>query len=110
MATSDNNPVRLVLSTCPDGDTAQQFARTLVDARLAACVNILSDIESVYRWQGEIQIEAEVLMIIKTTEPRLGALESWLQANHPYDVPEFLVLPLLGGSRDYLSWVMSETG
>ena len=100
--------VLTVLCTCPDADTARRLAAGLVEARLAACVNILPGIRSIYRWQGATCDDGEVLMIAKTTALAFAGLERWLQANHPYDVPEVLALPVAAGSRAYLDWVASE--
>jgi len=101
--------VWVVLCTCPDGTTARRLAAGLVEARLAACVNILPEIRSIYRWQGETCDEAEVLMIAKTTVGAYPDLERWLRAQHPYDVPEVLALPVAAGGGDYLEWVVRET-
>ncbi|MDX1381600.1 MAG: divalent-cation tolerance protein CutA [Xanthomonadales bacterium] len=106
---SASGEVLVVLCTCPDGATARRLAAGLVEARLAACVNILPEIRSIYRWQGETCDEAEVLMIVKTTAHAYPELERWLQAQHPYDVPEVLALPVAAGSGDYLEWVARET-
>ncbi len=100
--------VIIVLTTFPvDGD-AEQFASQLVTERLAACVNILP-IRSVYRWQGAVESSDERQLLIKTTTARLPDLEIRLKALHPYDVPEFLVISVSAGSRDYLSWVAEST-
>jgi periplasmic divalent cation tolerance protein len=101
--------VVVVLCTCPDGETARRLAAGLVEARLAACVNILPEIRSIYRWQGETCDEAEVLMIAKTTVRGYPELERWLREQHPYDLPEVLALPVAAGSRGYLEWVARET-
>ena len=101
--------VLTVLCTCPDADTAGRLAGGLLDRRLAACVNVLPAIRSIYRWQGETCDDAEALMIIKTTAAAFAELAGWLEANHPYDVPEVLALPVAAGSRAYLDWVKSET-
>ncbi|MDX1556567.1 MAG: divalent-cation tolerance protein CutA [Xanthomonadales bacterium] len=100
----------VALCACPDGDTAERMAKGLVEARLAACVNIVSGVRSLYRWQGKVQDDAETLMVIKSTAPRIEALTAWLRANHPYEVPEVVCLPVVGGSAEYLDWVASETG
>lgn len=110
MSSGQDSGVRVVLCTCPDEDTAFELARGLVEAGLAACVNILPEIRSVFRWQGEVQSEAETLMVIKTSDGRYAELESWLVSNHPYDVPEVLALPVGGGLGAYLDWVAEETG
>lgn len=101
--------VLAVLCTCPDEATAGRLAGGLVEERLAACVNILPAIRSIYRWKGETQDEPEVLMIAKTTRSAYPALEAWLTEHHPYDVPEVLALPVLRGSAAYLGWVADET-
>jgi len=95
----------LVLCTCPDENTAVQLAQTLVEKRLAACVNINGAIRSVYRWQGEIQQDQEALLMIKTTKNGWAKLEQTLLELHPYDVPEIIAVPISAGSKDYLNWV-----
>lgn len=101
--------VYAVLCTCPDSEVARRLAGGLLEAGLAACVNVLPEIRSIYRWQGETCDDAEVLMIIKTTQTAYPELERWLLANHPYDVPEVLALPVGLGSSSYLKWVEQET-
>lgn len=101
--------VRIAYSTIGDASAARQIARQLVEERLAACVNILPAMRSVFRWQGMVQEEREALMIIKTIAPRYAELETWLLANHPYDVPEILALPVAGGSATYLDWMTEES-
>ncbi|WP_337244018.1 divalent-cation tolerance protein CutA [Luteimonas sp. gir] len=102
-------PVLTCLNTCPDDATAQHVARALVDARLAACVNLVPGVTSIYRWQGQVQSDAEVLLVIKTTADRLEALTERLRALHPYDTPALVALPVAGGLADYLRWVDDET-
>lgn len=99
-----------MLCTCPDEETARRLSHGLVEARLAACVNVVADIRSVFRWEGVVQDASEVLMIAKTTSDSYPALEAWLQDSHPYDVPEILMLPVAGGLESYLTWVNDETG
>lgn len=94
-----------VLCTCPDADTAARLARGLVEAGHAACVNVLPGIRSIYRWQGEVQDDAEVLMVGKCATDRLEGLREWLEANHPYEVPEVIALPVTAGSTAYLDWI-----
>ena len=103
------NDIQVVLCTCPDSATAEELAAGLVEARLAACVNILPQIRSIYRWGGELQKDRETLMIVKTRGDRHGELQSWLQRHHPYDVPEILALNVSAGSADYMNWVLNET-
>ena len=95
----------IVLTTVSNAEQAQRLARGLVEARLAACVNIQSDVRSVYRWEGQIQDDPELLLLIKTREDRLDALEARINSEHPYDVPEFLVVGVDRGSPEYLAWV-----
>lgn len=97
--------VVVVLATFPANEDAQQLARTLVEERLAACVNILPPMQSVYRWEGRVEHAAEHQLVMKTTSAKVEQLEARLRALHPYDVPEFLVLPVSGGSAAYLEWV-----
>jgi len=99
----------VAMCSCPDEAVAQQLASDLVRLRLAACVNIVPKIRSIYRWRDEVQDEGEALMIMKTTRVAYAELQSWLQQNHPYDVPEVLALPVQAGSADYLDWVLNET-
>ena len=102
-------PVRAVLTMAPDRETAATLARTLVKERLAACVNVVPGVQSFYRWKGRIREDAEVLLIIKTQEVLTEALASRIKALHPYDLPEVLVLPAVGGSAAYLDWIEAET-
>lgn len=95
----------IVLVTAPDLKTARRLANAALVARLAACVNLMPQIESHYRWQGKLESGAEVLLVIKTARSRLGALEKLIVSKHPYDTPEFVVLPLAGGSKRYLDWL-----
>jgi periplasmic divalent cation tolerance protein len=100
----------VVLVTTPDLKTARKLARAALAARLIACANLIPKIESHYRWQGKIESGAEVLLVLKTTTARLAALEKLLLARHPYDTPEFLVLPIRRGNRRYLDWVKQSVG
>lgn len=95
----------VALVTAPDLKTARKLARAVLTARVAACVNVLPRIESHYWWQGRIESGHELLLLIKTTRTRLAALEKVVLANHPYDTPEFVVLPLHGGAEKYLAWL-----
>ena len=109
MKGGDPNVVRIVLVTHPDADGARDLARAIVTERLAACVNIVPGLTSVYRWQGEIHQDAEVLLVIKTAEHRIGTLKHRIPELHPYEVPEVIVVPTEGGSRKYLDWVVAES-
>ncbi len=95
----------MVLVTAPDLKTARKLARAALEARLIACANLIPKIESHYWWQGKIESGAEVLMVLKTSTTRLPALEKLIVAQHPYDTPEFLVLPISRGNKRYLDWV-----
>ncbi len=100
----------LVLTTLPtDLDGATAFARQLVEERLAACVNVLGEMRSIYTWQGRVEDEPERQIVVKTTRGRLEALWGRVQQLHPYEVPEFLVLPIVDGSAAYLRWVTQST-
>ena len=99
----------IVLTTLPSEGDAERFAFQLVEERLAACVNILPPMRSVYRWKNAIEQANERQVLIKTTRARLSALENRLRELHPYDVPEFVVLPIDTGSADYLSWLSGNT-
>ena len=104
------SPVCVALTTCPDEGTARRIASALVDERLAACVNILPDMTSIYRWQGVVETTPECLLLVKTRRECLEALRRRLEELHPYDVPELVALPVEGGSSAYLKWVVEETG
>jgi periplasmic divalent cation tolerance protein len=95
----------IVLTTLGAQTDAAAFARVLVDERLAACVNILHVMTSVYRWKGTIEEDREQQLVIKTTSDRVEALEARFHELHPYDVPEFLVIAVIGGSPAYLEWL-----
>src|SRR6266404_9783856 len=95
----------LVLVTAPDLKTARHLARAALQSRLIACANLFPKIESHYRWRGKIETSPEVLLLMKTTRARLAALEKLVLSKHPYDTPEFLVLPLTHGNSRYLAWL-----
>jgi periplasmic divalent cation tolerance protein len=98
-------PAIVVLCTCPDEPVALDIARVLVAEGLAACVNRLSPVTSVYRWQGRICEESEQLLIIKTIPARYEALEMRLKTLHPYETPEIIAIPVTAGSSHYLAWL-----
>ncbi|TMQ02896.1 MAG: divalent-cation tolerance protein CutA [Deltaproteobacteria bacterium] len=98
----------VVLSTFPDAETAARIARTLVEERLAACVNLVATVRSIYRWQGEINDDAESLAVIKTTAERYPALAARIAQLHPYHVPEIVALPLAEGHPPYLAWLAGQ--
>jgi periplasmic divalent cation tolerance protein len=96
---------QMVLCTVPDADTAGAIATTLVSEQLAACVNIVSGITSVYRWQGAVESAAECLLLIKTHAHSWPAIESRIQSLHPYELPEIIAVPIETGQQDYLQWI-----
>ena len=95
----------IVLSTFPTDQDPAAFARTLVDERLAACINVLPPMRSIYRWQGKVEHASEHQLIIKTTAAQVEALKHRLSALHPYDEPELLVLTVSDGAESYLRWL-----
>jgi periplasmic divalent cation tolerance protein len=95
----------IVLVTAPDLKIARALAKAALQAKLIACANLVPKIESHYWWQGKIESSAEVLLVLKTRKAKLAALEKLILAKHPYDTPEFLVLPLVAGSKKYLAWL-----
>ena len=100
---------RIVLTTVGVLHKAEEIARELVERRLAACVNIVGPIRSIYRWQEKVENEQEFLLVIKTSAGRAGELESAFAELHPYELPERVELSNLGGSVDYLAWVAEQT-
>lgn len=100
----------LVFSTCPDPATAERLGKALVGESLAACVNIVPGIRSIYVWDGALQDEAEVLLIFKTTAFRFAALRARLLELHPFEVPEVVAVEAAGGHDAYLRWVAAATG
>ncbi len=104
----DDAPI-LVLCTAPDESTAATLARGIVEAKLAACVNIVPGLRSFYRWKGELNDEPEAQLLIKTRRERFADLEAWVKVHHPYDVPELLALEIAAGSREYLAWLEEST-
>lgn len=108
--TAPHGGVTVLLMTAPDAATAERLGRAVVDERLAACANVVPGITSIYRWEGEVQTEPEVLMIVKTTVEAVGPLMERVAELHPYDVPELLALPVEAGAVKYLNWVGSEVG
>jgi periplasmic divalent cation tolerance protein len=106
---NEHSEVLLVLTSCPDFETAALLRRELVKAHLAACVNQLGAVQSTYRWQGAIEEASEVALLIKTTRDRYPALEAELRRLHPYSVPEILAISVEMGCTDYLTWVSVQT-
>jgi periplasmic divalent cation tolerance protein len=107
-ARTEGRPL-VALSTVESVADAERIASTLVEERLAACVNVIGGLRSIYRWQGSVQRDDEVLLVIKTTRARFGELRQRLLAEHPYDVPELIALDVADGALPYLDWIRSET-
>jgi len=103
------NDTILVMTNLPDLPSADALARYLVDQRLAACVNRLSPVHSIYRWQGKVEEAAEIPLLIKTTQRLYKALEEVIKAHHPYELPEIIAIPVSAGLPAYLRWVAEET-
>ena len=99
----------LVLTNLPDRGSAQRVAQALIESRAAACVNILAECSSVYRWQGKIETASEAPLLIKTTLAAYPRLEAVIRAHHPYELPEIIAVPLSAGFPGYLQWVAQET-
>jgi periplasmic divalent cation tolerance protein len=96
---------QIILSTCADREQAERIAHRLLELNLAACINILPGVQSLYRWQGSVETAAEVLLFIKTRAALSHEVQSTIAGLHSYEVPEFLVLPISGGSEPYLAWL-----
>lgn len=108
--TADADDIRVLLCTAPSQETAVTIARALVTDGLAACVNIVPHVRSIYRWKGQVCDEAEQLLVIKATAGRVAGLSARIHELHPYETPELIALPLVGGLVPYLEWVRAETG
>lgn len=104
MATADDD-AHLILVTTPDLDVGRRLARGLVDARLAACVNVLPGVTSIYRWQGAVEESSEVLLVAKTSRARLADCEAFVRREHPYDTPEFVALAARHVEPRYAAWL-----
>ena len=96
---------QLVLTTCPDAETGERIAHTLVAERLAACVNILPVTKSVYLWKGRVESAAEQLLVIKSVARAFRAIQKRIVELHPYELPEVITVPVTGGFADYLAWI-----
>ena len=104
-----SSPILLVLCTAPDPDSARQISHTVVAEKLAACVNRLNDVQSVFRWEGKVQSEAEVLMLLKTTAAAYPKLEKRLVELHPYELPEVIAVEVSRGLDGFLNWISDGT-
>jgi periplasmic divalent cation tolerance protein len=100
---------RVVLVTCGSIAEARRIGRAVVEKKLAACANIVPGVESIYRWKGKVERARELLVIMKTSETRLRELEREVKRVHSYEVPEFIVLPIVDGSKEYLQWIGENT-
>lgn len=105
----NDEPILLVMTNVPDATTARTIARAVVEAKLAACVNILPGVQSVYRWQGAVEEAHEITLLCKTTERHYPQLQRAIVAAHPYDMPEVIAWPLSAGYGPYLHWIAAET-
>jgi len=99
----------VVLVTAPSKDVGREIGQTLLERRLAACINVVPAVESLYVWQGEVCDDEEVLLVIKTTAAAFDALVTAVRNVHPYDVPEIIALPIAAGFQDYLDWISEST-
>jgi periplasmic divalent cation tolerance protein len=109
MSNDPSNPI-VVLMTAANREEAVRIAETLVDARLASCVQMLPEIQSVYSWKGEVAREREVLLFAKTTRERFDELDRTVREIHSYEAPEIIALPVVAASERYLNWLTSELG
>jgi periplasmic divalent cation tolerance protein len=100
----------VVLCTCANAEEAERLARSLVEARLAACVNVIPQVRSYYRWKGAMESSEEYLLAIKSSRPLFDALGAHIAKMHSYEIPEILALPVVAGSDDYLSWLDAGLG
>jgi periplasmic divalent cation tolerance protein len=103
--TQSGGRYRVVLVTCGSIAEARKIGRAIVEKKLAACANIVAGVESIYRWKEKVERAREVLVIMKTSATRLRELEREVKRLHSYDVPEFIVLPIVAGSKEYLKWI-----
>lgn len=98
---------QIILCTCPDRESAEKIARQLINDKIAACINILPGITSIYTWQGNIETEQEHLLLIKTRKDRFQAIEKSIQTSHPYEIPEIIAIPVENGLAEYMQWIES---
>ncbi|KAK8947108.1 hypothetical protein KSP39_PZI006397 [Platanthera zijinensis] len=109
MAASTIVPSIVVYVTVPNREAGKKLAESIINEKLAACVNIVPGIQSVYWWEGKVQSDSEELLIIKTRESLLNPLTEHVKANHEYEVPEVIALPINGGNDEYLEWIKNST-
>lgn len=101
--------IAIILTTCPSTEVAEKIGRTLVEERLAACVNIIPGVRSIYTWEGKTCDEGEILLLVKTAADRVAETEERIRSLHPYDLPEVVSLSPSGGSEEYAQWVTEGT-
>ena len=101
--------ILLVMTSLPDMEAAKALARRLIDANLAACVQLQLGVQSIYRWEGRICEEQEVVLVAKTTAAQWPAISAFIKQNHPYDIPEIIAQPIIHSDTDYARWVITET-
>jgi len=99
----------MVLTTCNSSETSSLIAEALISNKLAACVNIIKGVESVYQWHGKIEHDKEILLIIKTRESLFSRVEQMIQELHSYELPEIIAVPIKTGEKNYLNWIQSAT-
>jgi len=100
--------VVVAMTTFADADQARQVGTQIVERQLVACFQILPGVESIYQWKGDLEVEGECLCLLKTAGSRVAELERWLRENHPYEEPEFVVMPAVAGSEGYFDWVRGQ--
>jgi len=108
MSSSDDSLYQLIFCTCPNEETATKLATLLVEQRQAACVNIVSGVTSVYRWQGKVETDQEHLLVIKSRADHYGSVEALIQEQHPYELPEVIAVTIGSGLEGYLRWLDQE--
>jgi periplasmic divalent cation tolerance protein len=106
---SAEDKLLVIFCTVPNADTAEKLATGLVTEQLAACVNVISGVKSFYRWQGKLEVGAELQLLIKTRQGRLDAVVEWIEDNHPYEVPEIVAIPAERVNEEYLAWAIEQT-
>jgi periplasmic divalent cation tolerance protein len=99
------NGCQIIFTTCPDAAVAERLARALVDEKLAACVNILPPIRSIYRWKGAVEVASELLLVIKIAASNFAAVRDRIRSLHPYELPEIIAVPIADGLPEYLAWL-----
>lgn len=101
----NSSPAQILITTLPEMEQAKQMAQTIVNQKLAACINILPQMVSIYRWQGALEEGTEHMLVIKTEVARLDELKKTILEMHPYELPEIIVVPIVGGHPPYLDWI-----